>query len=118
MSWLSRLQLGEGSDEAPGEKTKAKTSAQGNDVDAALAMQEVMVAPGWGGSVATILSIPPCCHAAGCDVAGEMRSRICREGVKKPQALMPKQVPREYGCLCLSLLFGKSTLKTSPGVFA
>lgn len=65
MSWLSRLQLGKGSDEALGGKIKVKTSAQGNGLDAASAMQEVTVVPRWGGSEAPVLSIPPCCHAAG-----------------------------------------------------
>lgn len=93
MSWLSRLQLGKGSDEALGGKIKAKMCAQGNGLDGVLATQEVMVVPHRGGCEAPVLSIPP--HPAGCNVAGEMRSRIFREGARKPQGLMPKQLPAE-----------------------
>lgn len=64
MSWLSRLQLGEGSEEAPGGTVKVKTSAQGNGLDSAPVTQEVMVVSRWGGSEEAVLSIAPCCRAA------------------------------------------------------
>lgn len=90
-----RLQLGKGSDEALGGKIKAKTCTQGNGLDAVLATQVVTVVPHRGGCEAPVLSIPPRCRAAGCNVAGERRSRIFREGARKPQGLRPKQAPAE-----------------------